>query len=128
MSLRSKRFMTEGKELIKWQERLHHQVTSAGNPISMDLKTRYKIKGIGSEQTIESKVNIFVRKEDGKIEKVEDRWNDNIPEGPVAKVCWFRISHVMVHGEGLWKRMVYQKRSSFSMIRQRDDDLRKGRC
>lgn len=53
----------------------------------MDLKTRYKVKGIGSEQIIESKVSIFTRKEDGKIVKVEDRWNGNLPEGAFAKVC-----------------------------------------
>ena len=35
-------------------ERLHQSVTSAGNPIVMDMKTRYKVKGLGSEQTIES--------------------------------------------------------------------------
>jgi hypothetical protein len=35
-------------------ERLHHSVTSAGNPITMDLKTRYKVKGIGKEAVIES--------------------------------------------------------------------------
>lgn len=35
-------------------ERLGHEVTGAGNPITMDLKTRYKVKGIGKEQVIES--------------------------------------------------------------------------
>ena len=28
-------------------EQLHQSVTSSGNPITMDLKTRYKVKGIG---------------------------------------------------------------------------------
>lgn len=35
-------------------ERLYQSVTSSGNPITMDMKTRYKVKGIGSEQTLES--------------------------------------------------------------------------
>lgn len=65
-------------------ERLHHSVTSAGNPISMDLKTRYKIKGIGKEQTIESVVNIHTDGK-GKILKVEDKWNNELPEGAFAK-------------------------------------------
>ena len=69
--------------LIK--ERLSHKVTDAGNPIVLDLKTRYKIKGIGSEQTIESVVKIFTDGE-GKIIEVQDRWNGNIPEGAFTKV------------------------------------------
>jgi len=30
-------------------ERLYYKVTSGGNPISMDLRTRYVVKGIGKE-------------------------------------------------------------------------------
>ena len=65
-------------------ERLHHQVKSSGNPIEMELKTRYKVAGVGTEKTIESVVRIFT---DGdKISKVEDRWNGNLPDGAVANV------------------------------------------
>jgi len=64
-------------------ERLHHSVTSAGNPIKMDLKARYKMKGIGKEQTIESVVHIHTDG-NGKIKMVEDRWNDQIPDGVFA--------------------------------------------
>ncbi|KAL9106536.1 MAG: hypothetical protein Q9227_008451 [Pyrenula ochraceoflavens] len=60
-------------------ERLDHRVTSAGNPIDLDLKTRYKIAGVGKEQVVESKVKIFT--EGSKISKVQDRWNDELPEG-----------------------------------------------
>jgi hypothetical protein len=66
-------------------ERLHHEVTSSGNPITMDLKTRYKVKGIGMEKTIDSKINIYVGK-DGKIEKVEDKWNGKLPESAFVDV------------------------------------------
>ncbi|KAF1984242.1 hypothetical protein K402DRAFT_395905 [Aulographum hederae CBS 113979] len=59
---------------------LSHTVTSAGNPITMDLKTLYTVKGIGKEQTINSVVNIFTS-EDGKITKVEDKWDGKLPEG-----------------------------------------------
>jgi len=85
------------------QERLHHEVTSSGNPITMDLKTRYKIKGIGSEQTIESVVKIFTNGE-GRIIEVQDRWNDNIPEGPFAKVSCSPISFrfYLVGLMGVW--------------------------
>lgn len=61
-------------------ERIHHEVTSAGNPIVMNLKNRYVVKGIGKEQTIASVVNIFVGK-DGKIEKLQDKWDGKLPDG-----------------------------------------------
>ncbi|KAL1652345.1 hypothetical protein SLS58_000472 [Diplodia intermedia] len=66
-------------------ERLHHEVTSAGNPITMSLKTRYVVKGIGKETTIDSVVNISTDPA-GKITKVEDRWNGNLPDGSIANV------------------------------------------
>ncbi|KAK5160265.1 hypothetical protein LTR16_012353, partial [Cryomyces antarcticus] len=78
-------------------ERLHHQVTSAGNPISMELKTRYVVKGIGKEQTISSIVNIFVDGQ-GKIQKVEDKWDGKLPESGIANVSltspytWYRYA------------------------------------
>jgi len=65
-------------------ERLHHQVTSGGNPIIMDLKTRYKIKGVGTEKTIESVVQIHTDAA-GKITAVQDRWNNELPEGAFTK-------------------------------------------
>ncbi|KAH8757160.1 hypothetical protein F5882DRAFT_307297 [Hyaloscypha sp. PMI_1271] len=67
-------------------EQLHQSVTSSGNPITMDLKTRYKVKGVGSEQTIESVIKIHTTPSGDRITKVEDRWNGNIPEGAFAKV------------------------------------------
>ncbi|KAF2089368.1 hypothetical protein K490DRAFT_63505 [Saccharata proteae CBS 121410] len=75
-------------------ERLHHEVTSAGNPISMDLKTRYKVKGIGAEQTIQSVVNIYVDGQ-GKIEKVEDKWDGKLPEGSIQN-AFRRLNAVTV--------------------------------
>ena len=59
----------------------------------MDLKTRYKIKGIGKEQVIESKVQIFTEGVDaeGRITEVQDRWNNGIPEGTFAKVSFFNL-------------------------------------
>ena len=67
-------------------ERLHHEVTSAGNPISMDLRTRYVVKGIGKEQTIDSKINIFYDKTSGKITKVEDKWDGKLPDSSFTNV------------------------------------------
>ncbi|KAF2853129.1 hypothetical protein T440DRAFT_497120 [Plenodomus tracheiphilus IPT5] len=64
-------------------ERLHHEVKDAGNPILIDMKTRYVIKGINKEQTIESVVAITTD-EQGKISKVEDRWNGKLPDGPIS--------------------------------------------
>ncbi|QIW99731.1 hypothetical protein AMS68_005249 [Peltaster fructicola] len=64
-------------------ERKSHSVTSSGNPIEMDLVTRYKIKGIGKETTINSKINIFTN-EAGKITKVEDKWDGKLPDSSIA--------------------------------------------
>lgn len=63
-------------------ERKSHLVTSAGNPISFDLSNFYKVKGIGKEQLVNSKVNIFV--EDGKITRVEDKWDGKLPDSAIS--------------------------------------------
>ncbi|KAI5362116.1 Putative NTF2-like domain superfamily protein [Septoria linicola] len=64
-------------------ERLHHEVTSGGNPIELDLKSRYVVKGIGKEQIISSKVKIW---SDGdKITKVHDEWDGKLPESSIAQ-------------------------------------------
>ena len=44
---------------------------SNGNPIEMDLSTRYVVKGIGKEQKINSKIQIWT--EGDKIVKVADK-------------------------------------------------------
>jgi hypothetical protein len=58
---------------------------SSGNPIELDLSNKYVVKGLKKEQVIDSKVKIFVGS-DGKIDRVEDRWNDNLPEGSISEV------------------------------------------
>ncbi|KAK3054098.1 hypothetical protein LTR09_004876 [Extremus antarcticus] len=62
-------------------ERLHHEVTSNGNPIEMDLKTRYVVKGIGKEQVIDSKIKVWTEGE--KIVRVEDKWDGKLPESGI---------------------------------------------
>lgn len=61
-------------------------MVSAGNPVEVKLKNEYTLKGVGMSQTIDSVVRIHVGPDD-RIEKVEDRWNDKLPEGAVAEVC-----------------------------------------
>jgi len=68
--------------------RLSHTVTSSTNPITLSLKTNYKLKGVGKETVIDSVVEVWVGEngEDrGKIVKVLDKWNGNLPEGAIAK-------------------------------------------
>lgn len=65
-------------------ERLHHEVTSAGNPIEMDMKTRYVVKGINKEQIIKSK--ILIHTDGDKIAKVEDKWDGKLPDSSIANV------------------------------------------
>ncbi|KAF4592167.1 chitin biosynthesis protein CHS5 [Ophiocordyceps camponoti-floridani] len=55
-----------------------HTVTSGGNPMDVSLSNAYTVKGIKSEHVIDSTVRIYVG-EDGKIEKVEDKWNMSTP-------------------------------------------------
>jgi hypothetical protein len=50
----------------------------------MDMTTMYKVKGIGKETTITSKVNIF--HDNGKITRVEDKWDGNLPDSSIANV------------------------------------------
>ena len=52
----------------------------------MDLRTRYVVKGIGKEQTIDSKINIFYDKATGKITKVEDKWGGKLPDSSIQNV------------------------------------------
>lgn len=86
---------------------LEQKVTSAGNPITLDLKTKYKLKGLGTEKIIESVIKIHTDAEGKRIVGVEDRWNGEIPEGAFAKVgvldlfnpLWWTRSAEMV---GFW--------------------------
>ena len=68
-------------------ERLHAEVRSAGDPLEMDLKTRYKVKGLGTEQTIDSRITVSTtgQGEGMRIKQVMDKWDGEIQEGPVKK-------------------------------------------
>jgi hypothetical protein len=67
-----------------------HKVTSSGNPIELELSNKYVVKGIKKEQVIDSIINIYVGS-NGKIEKVEDKWDGKLPEGGVSAVSfWLR--------------------------------------
>jgi len=48
----------------------------------MDLKTRYTIMGLGSQQTTDSKIKIWTEGdgESMRIKRVEDRWDDSLPD------------------------------------------------
>jgi hypothetical protein len=56
----------------------------------MDLKTRYVVKGIGKEQTIQSIVAIHTNADGTKIVKVEDKWNGELPDSAIknVRVVW----------------------------------------
>lgn len=79
------------KAVFSEVERLHHEVTSAGNPITMDMRTRYVVKGIKKEQTIDSKIQIFYDRLTGKITKVEDKWDGKLPESSFQDVSLDRL-------------------------------------
>ena len=73
----------------------HHEVTSAGNPIVMDVKNKYTVKGIGKEQTIQSVVYIHTTGNGKEVVKVEDKWDDQLPEGAISK-AFRRLNAVSV--------------------------------
>jgi hypothetical protein len=75
-------------------ERQHHSVKDAGNPILMDLKTRYVIKGINKEQIVSSVVAIHLDGE-GKIQKVQDKWDGKLPDGAIANVSIVSCASLM---------------------------------
>jgi len=52
----------------------------------MDMTTKYKVKGVGIEQTIPSKINIFVDEKTGKIMKVEDKWGGKMPDNAFVNI------------------------------------------
>lgn len=68
-------------------EQLHHQVKDGGNPILVDLRMKYVVRGLGKEQVVNSVVAIFLDGR-GKVERVEDRWGGKLPEGKVANVSF----------------------------------------
>lgn len=82
-------------------------MTSSGNPIELDLKSRYVVKGLGKEQIIDSKVKIWT--EGDKIVKVHDEWNGKLPESDIAQVSrkylplispwWW---HALAEGWAFW--------------------------
>ncbi|KAF2753988.1 hypothetical protein EJ05DRAFT_489699 [Pseudovirgaria hyperparasitica] len=73
-----------------------HEVISAGNPIVLDVKNLYTVKGINKEQLIQSKIEIYVGPT-GKIEKVLDKWDGSIPDGPFAS-AFRRLNAKVVPG------------------------------
>ncbi len=84
-------------------------MTSSGNPIELDLKSKYTVKGLGKEQTIESVVKIHTTDDSSKIIGVEDRWNGNIPDGAIAKASLSQLhsltwwaNYMIAWGFWLW--------------------------
>lgn len=71
----------------------HAEIVSVGNPIELRLKDRYKIKGLGKEQLIDSHVLVYLTADGEKVTKVVDRWGGEVPpDGFFAKVSVMRQS------------------------------------
>jgi hypothetical protein len=65
----------------------------------MDLKNRYVIKGINKEQTITSVVTIQTSADGSRIEKVQDKWNGELPDGAIKNVSTsFQVDCVLSSG------------------------------
>ncbi|KAK8073928.1 hypothetical protein PG994_004827 [Apiospora phragmitis] len=82
-----------------------HRVVTGGNPIELELTNKYVVAdkvplAKSKEQLISSRVLIHVDDEaaaaDGlKIRKVEDRWDDKLPDGAVSQVGDFLFSALL---------------------------------
>lgn len=79
-------------------ERLSHEVKDAGNPIRMDMETRYVVKGLGKEQIIKSEIEIWM--EGDKISKVADKWDGKLPDSGIANVSLLNPFTWWRYGEG----------------------------
>lgn len=62
-----------------------HEVVSAVNPIEVKLHNRYTLLAINMPQEIHSLVKIWVD-DKGKIDRVEDRWDGELPKGVLTKL------------------------------------------
>lgn len=72
-------------------ERVAHKVTSAGQPITMDLVTKYTVKGVKTEKTMESVIKVWVN-DKGLIERLEDQWGGELTDGPIKNASIFSES------------------------------------
>ncbi|RKF82360.1 hypothetical protein GcM3_025032 [Golovinomyces cichoracearum] len=78
-------------------EQLQSVIISSGNPIIINMKTRYKIKLIGMDQIISSQVKIFMSVSNSKIIRVDDQWCGKIPDeifdlqriSQFFSLCWW---------------------------------------
>lgn len=61
-----------------------HKVIDSGNPIRLELANKYVVRGIGKEQMMNSIVEIFVNDQNGRIDKVLDKWNGKLPDNIIA--------------------------------------------
>lgn len=77
-----------------------HEVVSSGNPIEVKLHNKYTLPSINKQQDIHSLVKIWVDS-NGKIDRVEDRWDGQLPEGALSEVC-LRVSGKDNLGKPLW--------------------------
>ena len=81
---------------VFWRIELQsHELTSADNPMVMELRNKYTLKGIGKEQTTQSAVYIHTSTDGQRIVKVEDKWDGKLPVGPISK-AFRRLNAVSV--------------------------------
>ncbi|KAL9084978.1 MAG: hypothetical protein Q9159_004944 [Coniocarpon cinnabarinum] len=82
-------------------EQLDHEVKDNGNPIKLDLKTRYVVKGTNTEKIIQSRIEIETK--DNLITRLEDQWDGEIKESGLKNVSLFRPwSFVELYGNILF--------------------------
>ena len=66
-------------------------MTDGGNPIGIDVRMRYVVKGVNKEQIIDSKVLIHYDKATGKITQVQDKWDGQLPDSSFKNVSFEQV-------------------------------------
>ncbi|RKF77233.1 hypothetical protein GcM1_221053 [Golovinomyces cichoracearum] len=85
------------KNVFSEIEQLQSVIISSGNPIILNMKTRYKIKLVGMDQIISSQVKIYMSISNSKIIRVDDQWCGKIPDeifdlprlSQFLSLCWW---------------------------------------
>jgi hypothetical protein len=67
-------------------DQLSHEVASAGNPMILNLSQNYVLKGLGKEVKVDSVVEISTTEDGSRITKLHDKWNGELPSGPIRDV------------------------------------------
>jgi hypothetical protein len=62
----------------------------------LNLSQNYVVKGLGKEVKVDSIVEITTTEDGSRITKLHDKWNGELPSGPIRDVSISRSRPVMI--------------------------------